>query len=90
MRPVSASCDEIRSGGKLLVCRGCGGEFFRGVVEQARALKLLSGERSTADGTLIEAWASLKSFKRKDRSPGEPPDDSGDRTVKLPRRAPQQ
>src|SRR5215468_1328237 len=35
------------------------GEFFRGVVEQARALKLLSAEHFTVDGTLIEAWASL-------------------------------
>ena len=40
------------------------GEFFRAVVEQARALKLLSDEHFTVDGTLVEAWASLKSFKR--------------------------
>ena len=49
------------------------GEFFRAVVEQARAFKLLSGEHFRVDGTLIEAWASLKSFRRKDRGPGEPP-----------------
>src|SRR5207244_125209 len=36
------------------------GEFFRAVVEQARSLKLLSDEHFTVDGTLIEAWASLK------------------------------
>src|ERR1700726_3896872 len=42
------------------------GEFFRGVVEQARALKLLSDEHFTVDGTLVEAWASPKRFKRKD------------------------
>jgi transposase len=41
-------------------------EFFACVVEQARALKLLSDEHFTVDGTLIEAWASHKSFKPKD------------------------
>ena len=41
------------------------GEFFRAVVEQARAAKLMSSEHFTVDGTLIEAWASLKSFKKK-------------------------
>jgi len=47
------------------------GEFFRAVVEQARRLRLLSDEHFTVDGTLIEAWASLKSFKRKDAGPGQ-------------------
>src|SRR5271165_3466197 len=41
-------------------------EFFRAVVAQARGLNLLSDEHFTVDGTLVEAWASLKSFKRKD------------------------
>jgi transposase len=58
-------------------------EFFYGVVEQARALGLLSGEHFTVDGTLIEAWASLKSFRRKDQGPGEPPDDRGNPTVNF-------
>jgi transposase len=56
-------------------------EFFRGVVRQARALHLLSNEHFTVDGTLIEAWASLKSFQRKDRNPGKGPDDPGNPTV---------
>lgn len=43
-------------------------ELFACVVEQARALKLLSDEHFTVDGTLIEAWASHKSFKPKDGS----------------------
>src|ERR1039457_2324887 len=47
-------------------------ELFACVVEQARALKLLSDEHFTVDGTLIEAWASHKSFKPKDGG-----DDSG-------------
>jgi transposase len=41
------------------------GQFFRAVVERARAVGLMSVEHFTVDGTLIEAAASLKSFKRK-------------------------
>ena len=37
--------------------------FFHHVVERARTAKLLSAEHFTVDGTLIEAWASHKSFK---------------------------
>jgi transposase len=59
------------------------GEFFRAVVEQARWLKLLSHEHFTVDGTLVEAWASLKSFKRKDEKPHQPPDDPGNPTVNF-------
>lgn len=51
--------------------------FFAGVVRQARSQRLLSDEHFTVDGTLIEAWASLKSLKRKD---GEPPRSGGDGT----------
>ena len=40
--------------------------FFAEVLEQARSPALLSDEHFTVDGTLIEAWASHKSFKRKD------------------------
>jgi transposase len=59
------------------------GEFFRAVVERARTLKLLSDEHFTVDGTLVEAWASLKSFKRKDAGPGDPTDDPGNPTVNF-------
>jgi transposase len=58
-------------------------EFFRAVVAQAGALKLLSDEHFTVDGTLIEAWASLKSFKPKDGGPHEPPDDPGNPAVNF-------
>jgi len=51
--------------------------FFAGVVRQARSQRLLSDEHFTVDGTLIEAWASLKSLKRKD---GEPPRSGSDGT----------
>jgi transposase len=59
------------------------GEFFRAVVEQARILKLLSDEHFTVDGMLVEAWASLKRFKRKDAGASEPPDDAGNPTVNF-------
>jgi len=50
--------------------RVLGGEvaevFFQEVLAEARRRKLLSDEHFTVDGTLIEAWASHKSFKPKD------------------------
>lgn len=55
--------------------------FFARVLAQARQRGLLSDEHFTVDGTLIEAWASLKSFKRKDAAGGPPPDDPGNPTV---------
>jgi transposase len=52
--------------------------FFAAVLDQARERGLLSDEHFTVDGTLIEAWAGHKSFKRKDQSdPKTPPDDPG-------------
>src|SRR5262245_31381788 len=39
--------------------------FFDAVVRQAREAKLMSDDHFTVDGTLIEAWASLKSFRPK-------------------------
>src|SRR6202051_4774568 len=66
-----------------LLAHEVAGEFFRAVVEQARGLKLLSDEHFTVDGTLVEAWASLKSFKRKEAGPSEPPDDPGNPTVNF-------
>jgi transposase len=56
--------------------------FFDRVVAQARGRGLLSDEQFTVDGTLVEAWASLKSFKRKD-APAAPPDDPGNPTVNF-------
>jgi transposase len=40
--------------------------FFAKVVERARRKRFLSDEHFTVDGTLIEAWASIKSFQPKD------------------------
>jgi transposase len=58
-------------------------KFFDQVLSQAREAELLSDEHFSVDGTLIEAWASHKSFQRKDR-PGDPPkDDPGNPTVNF-------
>jgi len=58
------------------------GEFFRAVVEQARSEKLMSDEHFTVDGTLIEAMASLKSFRPKnDKDDGKGPPEDGNRWV---------
>ena len=37
--------------------------FFAEVVDEARRRRLLSAEHFTVDGTLLEAWASLKSYR---------------------------
>ncbi len=50
-------------------------KFFAAVVAKARSEQLLSDEHFTVDGTLIEAWASHKSFKPKDGDSG--PGDGG-------------
>src|SRR5438046_1835840 len=57
-------------------------KFFAHVLAQARIADLLSDEHFSVDGTLIEAWASHKSFQRKDR-PAPPPDDPGNPTVNF-------
>ena len=46
-------------------------EFLVKVIEEARRRHLLSQDHFTVDGTLLEAWASLKSFRPKDE--GKPP-----------------
>jgi transposase len=56
-------------------------EFLAQVVERARLAGLVSDEHFTVDGTLLDAWASLKSFRPKDEQPGAPPDDPGNPTV---------
>jgi transposase len=54
------------------------------VVALAREKGLLSDEHFTVDGTLIEAWASLKSFQPKGAdAPGENSDDPGNPTVNF-------
>jgi IS5 family transposase len=58
--------------------------FFEQVLAEARERGLTSDEHFTVDGTLVEAWAGLKSFKRKDGTDGQtPPDDPGNPTVNF-------
>jgi transposase len=56
-------------------------EFLAQVVERARGAGLVSDEHFTVDGTLLEAWASLKSFQAKDKKDAPPPDDPGNPAV---------
>jgi transposase len=58
-------------------------EFFARVLAQASKLHLLSTEHFTVDGTLIEAWAGQKSFRKKDEPNDAPPDDLGNPTVNF-------
>src|SRR5205085_4250702 len=55
-------------------------KFFELVVKQAQGLDLMSDEHFTVDGTLLEACAGLKSFKRVGAKEP-PPDDPGNPTV---------
>jgi transposase len=57
--------------------------FLNEVVGQAKAKGWASNEHFTVDGTLLEAWASLKSFQAKDRKDAPPPDDPGNPTVNF-------
>jgi len=50
--------------------------FFAQVLHIAQWQKLISDEHFTVDGTMIEAWASIKSFVKKDGS-SPPPEDGG-------------
>jgi transposase len=49
-------------------------QFFAEIVGEAKRRRLLSPDHFTVDGTLLDAWASLKSFKPKDPpTDGTPP-----------------
>jgi transposase len=59
-------------------------KFLAAVLAQPRVKRLVSSEHFSVDGTLIEAWASMKSFKPKD--PGgddDGGDDGGGRNVAV-------
>lgn len=49
-----------------VLARECAQLFFRNIYDQSREQGWASDEHFSADGTLIEAWASMKSFVRKD------------------------
>ncbi len=58
-----------------------GAKFFGRVLNEARQARLVSDEHFSVDGSLIEAWASMKSFQKKDAPPKPPPDDPGNPTI---------
>jgi transposase len=58
-------------------------EFLARVVEQGREKGWTSDEHFTVDGTLLEAWASVKSFQPQDKKSSPPPDDPGNPTVNF-------
>jgi len=58
-------------------------EFLSRVVGQAREKGWTSDEHFTVDGTLLEAWASVKSFQPKDKKSSPPPEDPGNPTVNF-------
>ncbi len=52
-------------------------KFLAAVLAQPRVKRLISSDHFSVDGTLIEAWASMKSFKPKDDSGDQPPSAPG-------------
>lgn len=63
-------------------------KFFAAVLDDARIAGLLSDEHFSVDGTLIQAWASLKSFRAKDGSGAPPsPGRNGERDFKGEKRS---
>lgn len=60
-----------------------GQQFLHQLVLGAGSLKLMSDELFSVDGTLIEAWASKKSFRPKNEPYREPPDDPSNPTVDI-------
>jgi transposase len=57
-------------------------KFLAAVLAQPKVKRLLSTDHFSVDGTLIEAWASMKSVKPKDGS-GEPPAEGGGRNAEV-------
>lgn len=60
-----------------LMAGDIGRKFFNRVLDQARVAGLTSDEHFSVDGTLIDAWASQKSFRRKDGSDDDNPNGPG-------------
>jgi transposase len=57
-------------------------KFLAAVLAQPRVKRSLSSEHFSVDGTLIEAWASIKSFKPQS-NPDDPPSDNGGRNAEV-------
>ncbi|MCS3744457.1 hypothetical protein FHX16_006480 [Rhizobium sp. BK661] len=57
-------------------------KFLGAILSRPKVKRLLSTDHFSVDGTLIEAWAWMKSFKPKDGS-DEPPSDGGGRNAEA-------
>jgi transposase len=60
-----------------LLAHDVAGQFFDAVLAEAARRRLLSDEHFTVDGTLLESWASMKSFRPKDGDGASPPTGGG-------------
>jgi transposase len=58
-------------------------KFLAAVLAQPRVKRLLSSDHFSVDGTLIEAWASMKSVKPKDQSGDQAPPPTGGRNAEV-------
>ena len=65
-----------------LLCHEIADRFFAAVVRQAKLRRYVSSDHFSVDGTLLEAWASHKSFKPK-HGPGPGPDGPSGRNVEV-------
>ena len=59
-------------------------KFLKEIVAHPRIAPLLSDEHFTVDGTLMQAWASLKSFVPKEEAPATPPPEGTDGATQEP------
>ena len=69
-----------------LVAGDVAARFLQAVLQGARVRRLLSDEHFSVDGTLIEAWASMKSFRRTDDDDA-PPGRNAERDFRGERRS---
>lgn len=60
-----------------LLAHDVAAQFFDAVLAEAARHGLLSDDHFTVDGTLLESWASMKSFRPKDGGDSPPPADGG-------------
>src|SRR5689334_10636594 len=58
-------------------------KFLAAILTQPQVKRLLSSQHFTVDGTLIEAWASLKSLKPRDGGVGNQPPTGGGRNSEV-------
>ncbi len=70
-----------------LVAGDVAARFLQAVLRGARVRRLLSDEHFSVDGTLIEAWASMKSFRRKDDGDDPPAGRNAERDFRGERRS---